>query len=152
MNSVVFHAGALPITWVGLLAISSAAQWLLFAMISAFSRSAAPKRGMRDAERRLILSTAVFVALWLFAFDVRSLIRSSTPKQSVEAAAIARSHSGSCASIARDMTAAEVQKRVGEPDERRPDDEARGPGARIWIYRDSRCAVHLFDEKVEFID
>ena len=58
-----------------IVAIAAASQWVIFAMISAFSRSTPPKRGMRGAEKRLLISTALFAAAWLVAFDVRSLIR-----------------------------------------------------------------------------
>jgi hypothetical protein len=30
--------------------------------------------------------------------------------------------------------------------------ELRGPGASAWVYRDSRCAVHLLDGVVESVD
>ena len=135
-----------------ILLLAGTAQLLVFALISLVSWSATPKRGMRGSERNLVISTILFLALWLVGFDARSLLRAfpSTPK--AEAAVLPRSHGGSCASIARDMTAAQVQKKLGEPDERKSDEETRGPGSTIWIYRDSRCAVHLFDDKVEFIE
>ena len=47
------------------------------------------------------------------------------------------------------MTAVDLEARLGKPDEIRPNDEVRGPGATLWIYRDSRCAVALFDGRVE---
>jgi hypothetical protein len=65
---------------------------------------------------------------------------------------IARPQKGSCASVAPGMSADEVKSRVGEPDEIRGDEETRGPGASMLLYRGSRCAVHLLDGKVEFIE
>ncbi|MFZ2490984.1 MAG: hypothetical protein WA208_05835, partial [Thermoanaerobaculia bacterium] len=59
---------------------------------------------------------------------------------------------GSCATLSVGMTAAEVKSRMGEPDEARPNEETRGPGATTLIYRDSRCAVHLFDSRVDLIE
>jgi hypothetical protein len=50
------------------------------------------------------------------------------------------------------MASSEVKQRLGPPDETRNDEAIRGPGAAILVYRDSRCAVHLLDERVEFID
>ena len=125
-------------------AIAAVAQLSVVALFSMFSRTGRPKT--------VIVSSILFLALWLVGFDVRSMIRAfpSTPK--AEAAMVSRPSKGSCAQVARDMTSAQVQKRLGEPYEKRGDEETRGPGATIWIYRDSRCAVHLFDDKVEFIE
>jgi hypothetical protein len=136
-----------------ILIIAATAQLVLFALISIVSWASVPKRGMRGTERILIVSSVLFLALWLAGFDARSFINSfpGTPKAEASVLSSRRS-SGSCASIARDMTAAQVQKKLGEPDERKSDEETRGPDSTIWIYRDSRCAVHLFDNKVEFVE
>jgi hypothetical protein len=146
------NIGPYSLTVARLLVIAGTTQLSLFALISIVSRSPVPKRGMRNSERNLIVSTVLFASLWLAGFDARSLIHSFSATPHAEAAMVGRHSSGSCASIARDMAATQVQKRLGEPDERKSDEETRGPGATIWIYRDSRCAVHLFDNKVEFIE
>ncbi len=151
MNSLV-NIGPFSLTIARLLMIAATAQLLLFALISIVSRSPLPKSGMRSSERNLLASTILFAALWLVGFDARSLLRSLPSRPRAEASVLARQGSGSCATLARDMSAAQVQKRLGEPDEKKSDEETRGPGATIWIYRDSRCAVHLFDNKVEFIE
>ena len=136
-----------------ILAIAATAQLALFVLLSIASRAPNPKSGMRASERNLLFSTIVFVALWLVAFDARSLLRSVSATPKAQASIIeSSSSSSSCATIKRDMTAAQVQRRLGSPDERKNDDETRGPGATIWLYRDSRCAVHLFDDKVEFTE
>lgn len=152
MTSVV-HIGPYSLTIARLLVIGGTAQFLFFASISLVSWASVPKRGMRGSERILAVSAIAFLAAWLAGFDARSWIQSlpGTPKAE---ASVLPSHaaSGSCDLIARDMTAAQVQKKLGAPDERRSDEETRGPGSTIWIYRDSRCAVHLFDDKVEFVE
>ena len=134
------------------LAIGAVSQLFLFALISIISRAPVPSSGMRASDRNLLFSTIVFLGLWFAGFDARSLMRSfgSTPR--AEASVLSHRSSGSCASIARDMSEAQVQKRLGEPYEKRSDEEVRGPGTTIWIYRDSRCAVHLFDNHVEFVE
>ena len=66
---------------------------------------------------------------------------------------------GNIAVFERYKRESEIGNRIDHPyiqhvlnsDEKRSDEETRGPGATIWIYRDSRCAVHMFDDKVEFI-
>src|ERR1043166_4600594 len=135
MSSLV-NIGPYSLTIGRLLVIAGTAQLLLFALFSIASRSPVPKRGMRGSERNLLISTALFAALWLVGFDARSLLRSLPATPRAEASVLARSGSGSCATVARDMTAAQLQKRLGEPDERRSDEQTRGPGATIWIYRD----------------
>lgn len=135
-----------------ILILAGTAQLLVFALISLVSRSATPKRGMRGSERNLVISTILFLALWMVGFDARSLVRGFPGTPKAEASVLPHSAGGSCVSIDRDMTAAQVQKKLGEPDERKSDEETRGPGSTIWIYRDSRCAVHLFDDKVEFVE
>ena len=116
------------------------AQLLLFALVSLFSRK-------DRSDFKLLASAIVFLALWLV--DFRPNWRSTRAEASVIAPA---SSAVSCATIERDMPASKVQQRLGAPDETRSDEETRGPGATIWIYRDSRCAVHMFDDKVDFIE
>jgi len=129
--------------WPMVLAGMVAALWAVVALASV----AAPLR-MRKA---LAISTAVFAAGWLFAFDARSLLASKT--SAVEASTMGvTKHQGSCASIQNAMSVEDVRKKLGQPDEVRNDDIVRGPGSTTLIYRDLRCAVHLFDEKVELVD
>lgn len=122
------------------LAIAGVAQLFVFALLSVFSRK-------KQTDGILMISTVAFAALW-FA-DFRPQFHASRAEASVVAAP---SSVISCASVSRDMTSSQVQSRIGAPDEKRSDEETRGPGATIWIYRDSRCAVHMFDDKVEFIE
>ena len=125
MNSIV-HLGPYSLSVARLLVIGGTAQLLLFALISLMSWFAVPKNGMRGSERNLVISTILFLALWLVGFDVRSLIRSFPSSPKAEASVLSHRSSGSCASIARDMTAAQVQKKLGEPDERKSDEEGGG--------------------------
>jgi len=122
------------------LLIVAAAQLFVFALLSMLSRK-------QRTDPKLLVSAIVFLALWLVEF------RPQWRAQKAEASVVASSSSAvSCATIERDMTAVKVQQRLGAPDEKRSDEETRGPGATIWIYRDSRCAVHMFDDKVDFIE
>ena len=122
------------------LPIVDTAQLFVFALLSVFSR----KKGNAGI---LLGSAIVFLALWLVAFPPQfHTVRA-------EASVIATpTDAVSCSTVSRDMTSAQVQQHLGAPDEKRSDEETRGPGATIWIYRDSRCAVHMFDDKVEFIE
>ena len=75
--------------------------------------------------------------------------------QSTSAAPIAAADAGkpiaSCALIEAGYSEAKVREKLGDPDEIRGEQELRGPGTNVWIYRDSRCAVHFFGNTVESI-
>ena len=134
---------------IGAIILTAAAlQWLIMAIASALSHAPKVKSGLRAAEKRLLVSSAVLGAAWLAVFGVSVVPHSQA---NVAAATTVTSH-GSCSRVTTDMAEADVRTTAGKPDEIRKDEEARGPGAAIWIYRDSRCAVHLFDGKVEFVE
>lgn len=102
-------------------------------------------------KRALMLAGAAILAgAWLWTAPAAPAV----PALSKAAALVPQSKAarGSCAEVADGMTGDEVLKRLGEPDEVRGDEEARGPGAKILIYRGSRCAVHVFDDRVEFTE
>ena len=117
-----------------------AAQWIAIAIAAVI----APKK-MRNA---LAVSTAIFAGGWLYVFNAPA-----AQSGAVQAAVVTGlKHEGSCASVRNEMTSAEVQRKLGKPDEVRNDEVVRGPGSATLIYRDLRCAVHLFDERVELVD
>ena len=138
MNTTAFVAGGYEVTFAAIVAAVALAQWLLFL----WSRK----------KQRALISTAVFIAMWLVAFDGRALIGWKSSAATTQASAAARPMRASCSLITDDMSASEVESKLGKPDETRMNEEVRGPGATIWIYRDSRCAIHIFDGKVEFIE
>ena len=98
----------------------------------------------------MLLGSAILAGAWLL------WTAPATPALSKAAAmppqSKAATHHGSCASLSQGMSAAEVKSKMGDADERRSDEETRGPGATMMIYQDSRCAVHLLDDKIEFIE
>ena len=57
-----------------------------------------------------------------------------------------------CGIIEPGTRAADLRKKMGEPDRIVPEEETRGPGSTVWVYNDSRCAVHLLQEKVEYAE
>jgi hypothetical protein len=123
-----------------ILPIVATAQLGVFALLSIFSRK-------KTTDRALLASAMTFLALWLVAF------RPQWHSTKSEAAIVAPASSVvSCATVERDMSASNVQQRLGAPDEKRSEEETRGSGATIWIYRDARCAVHMFDDKVDFTE
>ena len=112
------------------------AQWLVVVLISLFKRM--PKS--------LVASSLILAAGYINAFGVR---RESA---ALKAAALPQHSEGSCALIEPGMSADAVRAKLGKPSEVRDDGKTRGPGAVTWVYRDSRCAVHLIEEKVELVE
>lgn len=84
----------------------------------------------------------------------RRLEAAPAPAEEESAAAPARRRrrSGGCAQLNEGMTAAEVQRLLGPPDEVRSTADIRGPGSERFTYRDLACQVHLLDGVVEFVD
>jgi len=112
-------------------------QWIVVVAISLFKR----------IPKSLIASSLILAAGYVNAFGVR---RDST---ALKAAALPQhSAMGSCALIEPGMSAEAVRTRLGKPSDVRDDGKIRGPGAVTWVYRDSRCAIHLLDEKVELVE
>lgn len=129
---------------------AAVAQWLVFVLASAISRKPHPKRGWRMTEKLLVASSAAFVATSMIAFDARGLMW--TGSNATQASVTGRRASASCSAVTLGMSASDVEKHLGKADEVRKDEETRGPDAAIWIYRDSRCAVHMFEGSVEAIE
>ena len=121
-----------------LVAFAAAAQFIVIALIAL----AAPVR-MKAA---LAVSTVVLVAGFGFGLDARALLGSKPKTAQASVIAPATQREGSCASIRNDMTGSQVREKLGMPDEVRSDDKVRGPGSTVLIYKDLRCAVHLFEE------
>ena len=117
-----------------------AAALLQFAVVAAIAF-------VKRVPKCLIASSLLLAVAYINAFGVRH------ESAALNAAAVtAPSGTGSCALIESGMSAGVVRAKLGQPQETRDDGKVRGPGAMTWIYRDSRCAVHLFDEKVELIE
>ena len=128
-----------------LIALAAATQFVVMALIAAM----APLR----MKKALGVSTLVLVAAWGFAFDARGVLTSKPETTTAQASAIqTKQREGSCASIRNGMPGSEVRKKLGMPDEVRGDDKVRGPGSTVLVYKDLRCAVYLFDERVELVD
>ncbi len=114
-------------------------QWMVIVAISFFAARHVPKK--------LIVSTVFLAIAFVITFGVR---RGSAAFKA--AAMPAHAEVASCASVDPGMSADAVRAKIGTPQEIRDDSKTRGPGAATWVYGDSRCAVHMLDEKVELID
>lgn len=148
MNTNLTIAG-LSLTIATIVLAVAAAQFVLVALSTLLSREKLPRTGIRSADRRLAISAAVLALTWTGVFSAST----SAPKAAHAQASMAGTTvHDSCSSIEEGISADVTWTKLGKPDEVRPDEETRGPGAKIWIYRQSRCAVHMLDDQVEFID
>ena len=150
MSGHAIDINGLHVQWVVIAAVLVLLQWLIFVLISLISREESPDEGLRGSDRRLVVSSAVLAVVWIGLYALRGSAPSSG-STALEASAMT-SGGGGCSAIQSGMPSQEVQQKMGKPDEIRSDEDARGPGASILIYRGSRCAVHTLDDRVDFID
>ena len=83
----------------------------------------------------------VFVIILAIAFGVAWFVGMLYSVPKTKRQQVAR-RSASCVSVKTGQSEKKVREVLGSPDEIRSEEEVRGPGADVWIYRDSRCAVH----------
>jgi hypothetical protein len=107
--------------------------WLLTLLVAAVLPARKNGRGIRGVDAFVIILTIAFGLAWFVGLLY-------TP-QKVASQAVA-TRASSCVSVKVGQPESKVRELLGEPDEIRPEVEVRGPGADVWIYRDSRCAVH----------
>ncbi|HEX9162882.1 MAG TPA: hypothetical protein VF980_14350 [Thermoanaerobaculia bacterium] len=143
-----FNAFGLTLTIASVVAAAAILQWLVMLVATLLSREKLPTSGLRAADTRLVVSSVILALAWIGVFSSGHAAAANT----TEAAMTTGKTHGSCAAVGTDMAANVVKQKVGDPDEIRSDEQTRGPGAVIWIYKDSRCAVHIVDDKVEFVD
>ena len=121
-----------------------AALWLLTLLAGVVSWEK-PKGKFRRTDLFVFAMSVLAGGIWMFALMPRS---SAAPAAVTEA----RAAKGTCALIEPGETEANVKARLGDPDEIRSEEETRGPKSSVWIYRDSRCAIHFFGSTVESIE
>ena|SRR5437763_11584043 len=122
----------------------AAAQWLVVVAINLFKRT--PK---------VLIASSIVLAIGLVKTDVGRVLNPSAAEGGHYMAADGlrtRPTLESCALIEPGMSAEVVRAKLGKPAEVRDDGKTRGPGAVTWVYRHSRCAVHLLDETVELVE
>ena len=111
-----------------------AALWLITLLVAAVlpARKSAGF-SLRQVDIFVIVMTIAFGTAWFTGLLYK--------RRTVAAEATSTS-ARSCVSVKTGQSEAKVRELLGEPDEIRTEAEVRGPGADVWIYRDSRCAVH----------
>jgi hypothetical protein len=119
--------------------------WMLTLLVGAVSWEKPKKGRVRQTDLFVLVMSLIAGTIWIFALMPRT---AATPVLS----SAARARTGTCALIAPGDTDAKVRERMGQPDEIRSEEETRGPASHVWIYSDSRCAVHFFGNRVESIE
>lgn len=128
----------------------AAVQWVVMATAALLSLAPAPKSGMRASDRRMLISSVALLAVWLVVFDVRKAFqRRSEVQVSSESGGRVM---GLCAAVTTGMRSSEVRGLLGAPDLEESDEDTRGPGAKRLSYKETRCMVHLVDDRVEWIE
>ena len=153
MNATAITLAGYAVTWSGVISIIATIQLLAFAAWSGTSKSKFAKSGLRACDRALLVSGIVFLAAWAVAFDARAFVREAMAPTAVTQASMTGTTEvrASCASLQNVMTAAQIRKKVGRPDQVIAEDDVRGPGAEVWVYTD-RCNAHVFEGKLEFVE
>lgn len=122
---------------------------LLFAVAAVVTLARVRARGW-VADALLGASLVLFLGV-LFA-GTREDAPAAVEPAAVEAAALPRpTASGSCSSLDVGDAASRAKEALGKPDRVESAAQIRGPGAEIWRY-DGRCAVHVFEGTIEFIE
>lgn len=112
--------------------VTVATFWLLAILIAAI----APARrgaGIRSVDAIALILTIGFGIAWFTGLLHTPEVKATEKKTT---------RTASCASITTGDSDQKVRQTLGNPDEIRGEEEVRGAGADVWIYKDSRCAVH----------
>ena len=132
------------IPWPAVLLALALLQWIVVVVATFFAK---PK-----VQDRLVISTVVLAVAYGIVFHAETIMPKSRAKIAAASAVSAQQPAGTCAMVNVGMRADLVEEKLGKPNEVRDDAKTRGPGAVTWIYRDSRCALHFIDERVEIIE
>src|SRR5205823_85442 len=103
-------------------------------------------------KKAFLISSGVLFAAWMGGFLPPLLAESNANQTTVQASVAGSPSHGSCAVVQPKDSALSVAKKLGKPDEKLNDEAIRGPGAVTWVYRDTRCAVHIIDNDVDFVE
>lgn len=119
--------------------IGAAIVWL--AMLVAALVTRVRDEGIRGVEILLMFASFALAGTWQYTMYKRA------PKQEVNIAS-----ARTCGTVETGSRDEDVRKKLGNPDHVRSEEDVRGPGAEVWLYDDSRCAVHIMMDTVEYIE
>src|SRR5260221_5655148 len=141
MNFTIDIAGR-HVPWTLLLLAVVALLWVCVVAVSLFSRTQAPKKGLRTSERNLIAVSIFFAAAWGLAFDGLSLVHPAPAATQAAMTGSPAATTGSCPSLPAGMSPAAVTAKIGKADQGRNPVNSAGPRADTWISTRSPTAGH----------
>ncbi|MGK2859398.1 MAG: hypothetical protein ACSLFQ_19525 [Thermoanaerobaculia bacterium] len=149
MKTLIAEVGVDTLVTMALMGVACAA-WFVTVAVSIMSRKPQPKAGHRFADTIALLVSIGFALSVVFA--MRAVTTPKKPSPAEVAASQTGKSNGTCANLSLGMKASEVRRLMGEPDELRSEEDVRGPEAEAWVYKGSRCSVHVLAGRVDFID
>ena len=124
-----------------------AAIWLLVLVAGMVSWEKSKKGRFRRTDLVVVTLSLLLGGAWFVL-----LMPKASAATAVAETPVARKLTATCAVVIPGDTADSVKTRLGPPDETRSEAETRGPGTEVWIYRDSRCAIHMLSNRVESLE
>lgn len=130
--------------------IALAGTALLFAILAMVMVARVRKAGyLADA----IVAAGLVLFLAVLFLATRDAAVAAAPATAPLQASLAPSPSrGTCSSLEPGDEAEKAREVLGKPDEVTSASHVRGPGAEVWRYDGSRCSVHVYDGRIEFIE
>lgn len=123
-----------------------AALWLGSLALALLASAARKERGFRKSHMAALVLSLAFMVSWSLELLGTKQPEPAGPSHTP------RTSKATCASVMAGESTDKVRDRLGEPNEERDESELRGPGAKVWIYRDLRCAVLFLEGSVESIE
>ena len=124
-----------------------AAAWVLVLVTGMVSWEKSKKGRFRKTDLIVVTLSLLLGGAWFVLLTPKA--SAATPAASTQTA---RKSTATCAVVTPGDTADSVKTRLGAPDETRSEAETRGPETEVWIYRDSRCAIHMLSNRVESLE
>jgi hypothetical protein len=113
----------------------------------------ASRRPRTAGVRRFEIVVAITSVLFAIALTYLGSVIEARPKPEAKVeTAPASTATGTCASIRQGMRSDQVTTLLGKPNVDKSAEDTRGPGARVMVFNETRCVVHLLDGKVEKIE
>ena len=151
-----FFNALLQLDWTARLALAglalTALGWGAAMIVALFSRRRESK-GPRRFE--IVVFVLSFLLMGSMTHAGRVMDRKPVVEQTAPAEMAplnAKRGKGNCASVRLGMKTAQVKTLLGDPSLEQSSEDARGPGASVMLFDDSRCVVYLIHGTVDHIE
>ncbi|HUP50703.1 MAG TPA: hypothetical protein VNA04_18155 [Thermoanaerobaculia bacterium] len=137
--------GAQQVPLITLALGAAALLWLLTLLAGIISWEKSRKGRFRTTDILVLVTSVLLAGAWMLVLMPKTAAAPVAP-------VTAQRSIGTCAVIMPGDSEAKVKAKLGDPDEIRGEEETRGPASNVWIYRQSRCAIHFLGDRVESIE